>query len=121
MAQVPANFGRLLGFLRRQSQLRKHAEELIQEVSLDLLPVSGQLVNPGPSPDVMVEIQQDLSEIVQILESSSRHTRDIYLAHRAGYSYDEIADLTGLAHVAIKRHIARGLLAIMEHRAPGAR
>ena len=45
----------------------------------------------------------------------SPRTRSIYLAYRAGCSYDEIAKHTGLTRNTIKRHIRRGLLAIMEH------
>jgi DNA-directed RNA polymerase specialized sigma24 family protein len=50
-----------------------------------------------------------------------RRTCEIYLAHRAGYTYQEIAALTGLSHGRIRRHIARGLLAIMEDRTGGER
>jgi DNA-binding transcriptional regulator LsrR (DeoR family) len=41
--------------------------------------------------------------------------RKIYFAHRAGYSYAEIADHMNISRTTIKRHIARALLAIMEH------
>jgi DNA-directed RNA polymerase specialized sigma24 family protein len=53
-----------------------------------------------------------------LLDAVSRRTREIYFAHRAGYSYAEIAAHMGISHITIKRHIARALLAIMEHGEP---
>lgn len=97
----------------RQRQSREGAETRIQETP----PALYQSVDPGPSPDSVVETRPDHAEIVQLLESVSSETCDIYLAHRAGYSYDEIADLTGFSHRRIRRHIGRGLLAIMEDQA----
>jgi len=38
-----------------------------------------------------------------------------YISPTAGYSYAEIADHMNISHITIKRHIARALLAIMEH------
>jgi len=50
-----------------------------------------------------------------VLDAVSLRTREIYFAHRAGYSYAEIADHMNISQITIKRHIARALLAIMEH------
>lgn len=72
------------------------------------------------APESSVGTQQDPAQIVRVLEGVSRRTCKIYLAHRAGHSYEEIAALTGLSHRRIKRHIARGLLAIMEDRPSGS-
>jgi DNA-binding MarR family transcriptional regulator len=41
-------------------------------------------------------------------------TLDAYFAHRAGYSYAEIAEHLKISQRAVKRHIVRGLMAIME-------
>ncbi len=49
-----------------------------------------------------------------MLEAVSLRTREIYFAHRAGYSYAEIAEQMDISNITIKRHIARALLAIME-------
>ena len=38
-----------------------------------------------------------------------------YFAHRAGYSYAEIAEHMNVSQRTIRRHVARALLAIMEH------
>jgi DNA-directed RNA polymerase specialized sigma24 family protein len=62
-----------------------------------------------------VEAQQRLSSIRAVLDAVSLRTREIYFAHRAGYSYAEIAEHMNISRITIKRHIARALLAIMEH------
>jgi RNA polymerase sigma factor (sigma-70 family) len=67
------------------------------------------------TPEEVLESQQRLHNIGAVLDRVSRRTRDIYFAHRAGYSYAEIADHMGIANITIKRHIERALLAIMEH------
>ena len=121
MASLFAHFGRVLGVLVRHGRSREDAEGQIRENPLALLHAGGQLVAPGPSPEATVETQQRLSQIVRVLEAVTRQTCGIYLAHRAGRSYEEIARLTGLAHNKIRRHIVRGLLAIMEDRARGER
>ena len=50
-----------------------------------------------------------------ILDAVSRRTREVYLAHRSGYSYAEIANDMGIAEITIKRHIARAHLIILKH------
>ncbi len=66
------------------------------------------------TPEQILEAEQRLVGIRAILDAESRRTRDIYFAHRAGYSYAEIAQHLGISHMTIKRHIARALLALME-------
>ncbi len=109
-------------FLRRTvsnlaiDQRRRTRPDIWQEVPMDQLDVSSPLIASGPSPEAALQADQFLSEITQLLEAVSPRTREIYLAHRAGYSYDEISGDIGLSHITIKRHVARGLLAIMEYR-----
>jgi len=62
-----------------------------------------------------LEAQQRLAHIRAVLDAVSLRTREIYFAHRAGYSYAEIADHMNISRITIKRHMARALLAIMEH------
>jgi len=62
-----------------------------------------------------LEAEQRLGRHSGVLDAVSLRTREIYFAHRAGYSYAEIADHMNISHITIKRHIARALLAIMEH------
>jgi DNA-directed RNA polymerase specialized sigma24 family protein len=68
-----------------------------------------------PTPDEMLDIQQRMVDLTALLEAENPRTREIYFAHRSGYTYAEIADDMGIAKITIQRHIARAHLAIMKH------
>jgi hypothetical protein len=53
----------------------------------------------SPSPEDEVEAQQSLSAIIRVLEGVSPRTCEIYLAHRAGYTYDDISGLLSISHI----------------------
>jgi RNA polymerase sigma factor (sigma-70 family) len=69
------------------------------------------------TPEKSIDAEQRLHRIGALLEAASLRTREIYFAHRAGYSYDEIAAHFNISHITIRRHIARALLVVMEHSA----
>jgi RNA polymerase sigma-70 factor (ECF subfamily) len=73
------------------------------------------LVAAEANPEERLDAHQRLNRIRRILDAVNPRTREIYFAHRAGYSYTEIAGHLGVSHITIKRHIARALLTIMEH------
>jgi len=153
----PAQFKRLLKFLRRKGRSHEDAEDLIQEAMLRLhlygqeVPVVNEeaflrhtvnnlsidqhrrdrpdlrkevpiedldarstLIAPESTPEETLDAQQRLNRIRAVLDAVSLRTREIYFAHRAGYSYAEIADHMNISQITIKRHVARALLAIME-------
>jgi RNA polymerase sigma factor (sigma-70 family) len=66
------------------------------------------------TPEKSIDAEQRLDRISALLEALSLRTREIYFAHRAGYSYDEIAAYFNISHITIRRHIARALLVVME-------
>jgi RNA polymerase sigma factor (sigma-70 family) len=74
------------------------------------------LIEPA-TPEKSIDAEQRLHRIGALLEAASIRTREIYFAHRAGYSYDEIAAHFKISHITIRRHIARALLVVMEHAA----
>lgn len=98
-------------------QYRRDRPDIRTEVSLDQWEVQSSPAALSPSPEAEVEAQQSLSEIIRVLEAISTRTREIYLAHRAGYTYEEISAQLNVSYITIKRHVARGLMAIMEYRA----
>lgn len=67
------------------------------------------------APDETLEAQSRAGRIRAVLDAVGVRTREIYFAHRAGYGYAEIAQHMNISQRAIKRHVARALLAIMEH------
>jgi RNA polymerase sigma-70 factor (ECF subfamily) len=96
-------------------QHRRDRLDVRQVLPIEDLDTRHRLIDPKSTPEQSLEAQQRLGNISALLDSVSRRTREIYFAHRAGYSYAEIAEHMGISHITIKRHIARALLAIMEH------
>jgi RNA polymerase sigma factor (sigma-70 family) len=95
-------------------QHRRDRPDLRREVSFEDVDTLTPLIASEPTPENTLEAQQRLNFIQSILDAASSRTREIYFAHRAGYSYAEIAAALGISHITIKRHIARALLLIME-------
>ena len=96
-------------------QHRRDRLDLRNEVPIDDLNDRSLLIAHASTPEETLEAQQRLSSVRAVLDAVSIRTREIYFAHRAGYSYAEIADHMDISHKTIKRHIARALLAIVEH------
>lgn len=96
-------------------QHRRDRPDLRREVRIEDFNTHSPLIAPESLPEDTVEAQQRLSHIRALLDAVSLRTREIYFAHRGGYSYAEIAAHMGISHITIKRHIARALVAIMEH------
>jgi RNA polymerase sigma-70 factor (ECF subfamily) len=105
-------------FLRqavRNLSIDQHRRERLRtEVAVEELRTRNGLIAVESTPEELLEAEQRLMCIRTVLDAESRRTRDIYFAHRAGYSYAEIAQYMGISHMTIKRHIARALLALME-------
>jgi len=89
--------------------------DLRKQVQIEELNARKPLIAPESTPEETLEAQQRLGRIRAVLDAVSLRTREIYFATRAGYSYAEIAEHMNISHITIKRHIARALLAIMEH------
>jgi RNA polymerase sigma factor (sigma-70 family) len=96
-------------------QHRRDRPDLRKEVPIEEIDAHSPLTAPDSTPEDTLEAQQRLGRIRAVLDAVSLRTREIYFAHRAGYSYAEIAEHMNISHITIKRHIARALLAIMEH------
>jgi RNA polymerase sigma factor (sigma-70 family) len=96
-------------------QHRRDRLDLRKEVPIEDLNARTPLIAPQSTPEETLDAEQRLRGIRAVLDAVSLRTREIYFAHRAGYSYAEIAAHMNISHITIKRHIARALLAIMEH------
>jgi RNA polymerase sigma-70 factor (ECF subfamily) len=96
-------------------QYRRDRGDLRCSISIDDLDAPSPFIARISTPEEALESEQRLHNITALLDGLGRRTRDIYFAHRAGYSYAEIADHMGISTITIKRHIERALLAIMEH------
>jgi RNA polymerase sigma factor (sigma-70 family) len=96
-------------------QHRRDRLDIRRQVPIEDAGAQGALVAVESTPEDTVEAEQRLSHIRTLLDAVGVRTREIYFAHRGGYSYAEIAAHMDISHITIKRHIARALLAIMEH------
>jgi RNA polymerase sigma factor (sigma-70 family) len=92
---------------------RARRPDLRREVPFEHYNARNPIID-NETPEQVLETQQRLTRVRKLLDASSIRTREVYFAHRAGYSYDEIAAHFGLAHITIRRHIARALHLIME-------
>jgi RNA polymerase sigma-70 factor (ECF subfamily) len=96
-------------------QHRHNRPDLRKQVSIEDIEEQHPLVAPESTPEDTIEAQQRLNHIKAVLDAVSPRTREIYFAHRAGYSYAEIAAHMDISNITISRHIARALLTIVEH------
>ena len=97
-------------------QYRRHRLRLRREVAIDEVERQSPLIAPSPTPDQILDNQQRLDEVNARLDAISLRTREIYVAHRSGYTYAEIAENMGVAEVTVKRHIARALASLSKLR-----
>ena len=75
------------------------------------------LVDTAPGPDEVLAVRQRLNEVRKVLAAVSPRTRDIYLAHRAGCTHEELAVSYGVSRSTIEKSIARAVMALMDMKA----
>ena len=85
----------------RQRTVSVSPEELM---ALELDPA---LVEPAASAERILAARERLDQVARALDRVSHRTCQIFLAHRAGYSYDEIAAAFSVSHRTVQKHIAR--------------
>jgi RNA polymerase sigma factor (sigma-70 family) len=95
-------------------QHRRDRTDLRHHVPVEVIDSHPPLIAAQSSPEDRLQAEQRLHQLCVILDAASPRTREIYFAHRAGYSYTEIADHLRVSHITVRRHIARALLVIME-------
>jgi RNA polymerase sigma factor (sigma-70 family) len=97
----------------RQACRRPLASESFEEVAETLT-----LMDTRPGPDEIFASQQRLNAIRNALDAVSVRTREIYLAHRAGYNHQELATAFGVSTSTVEKAIARAVVALMDMRDP---
>jgi RNA polymerase sigma factor (sigma-70 family) len=102
-------------------QPRQDHGDPLKQVPIEDLSARAPLMSTPPTPEEVLANEQRLERVRAALDVVGPLTRAIYLANRAGYSYAEIAHHFDISHNTITRHIARALLAIMEHNLTASR
>ena len=69
------------------------------EVPIEDIDRQNPLIAPDPAPEHILEYQQRLKGFTNLLDAVNPRTREIYIAHRVGYSYAEIAAEMGIAEI----------------------
>lgn len=95
----------------RRDRIISYADESIEE-----LEHTAAIIDSRPGPDRIVAAQQRLDEIREVLGAVSERTCQIFLAHRAGYSYDEIATDFHITARTVQKHIARAMFLLIRMR-----
>jgi RNA polymerase sigma factor (sigma-70 family) len=91
---------------------RSRRPDLRREVPIEHVDARTPLIDRG-CPETELDAEQTIRQIRALLDAAHIHS-DLFLAQRAGYSYDEIAKHFNVSHITIRRHIARALLIITE-------
>lgn len=99
-------------------QYRREARHSAVDKPIEELAGTLPLVDPTPRPDEVFAAQERLDEVRRVLDAVSVRTREIYLAHRAGYSHQELAATFGVSISTIEKSIARAVVALMDMRDP---
>jgi RNA polymerase sigma factor (sigma-70 family) len=92
----------------RRRRIVSYAYETVEEIEQ-----STGLADASPGPDRIVAAQQRLDQITRVLSAVSERTCEIFLAHRAGYSYDEIATDLAISQRTVQKHIARAVFLLI--------
>ncbi len=97
-------------------QHRRDRPDLRRKVPIDGIHLDIEWMSVNPNLAQLVETCQHLDKIAALLEAASKRTRDVFIAHRAGYSYAEIADHMNISRITVRRHISRAMQLVMEYR-----
>lgn len=96
------------------NEYHRHSRVLYEDEPVEELANRLALADPRAGPERQLAAQQELEEIKRVLDASSPRTRQIYFAHRSGYTYRDIAVVTGVSERTVEKHIARAVYLLMQ-------
>ena len=73
--------------------------------SAERLDRRGTLVDPAPGPERMVVAEQELDSVANLLSAVSSRTCQIFIAHRGGYTYEEIGAAYAIKPRTVEKHV----------------
>ena len=113
----------LLATIVRNLAINQYRRQRLVPMAPDVLPALDQdplWCDDIPSADRALAAQERLEQVTRTLNRVSCRTCQIFLAHRSGYSYQEIAREFGISHRTIQKHISRATV-LLGVRAPVSR
>lgn len=93
----------------RHERVVAYAPEPVEELADSLA-----FVDPGPTPDRVLDAEQRLAEIRRVLGTVGKRARSVYLLHMSGYDYPEIATSLDISVRTVERDVARAVLALAQ-------
>lgn len=102
LARIVAN---LTINLYHREQILSFAPEPFEELEEQAL-----FADRNPGPERIVAARQRLDAIASLLGSVSQRTFQIFLAHKSGYTHQEISARLGISRRTVQKHIARAAL-----------
>lgn len=74
--------------------------------TIDAVERQGIVINPIPGPERTLAAEQQLDTVVSLMSAMSRRTCQIFIAQRAGYTYEEVAAAFAIKPRTVEKHIA---------------
>ena len=78
-------------------------------LSVGSLDRRGLLPNPAPSAERVAAGEQELDAVVNLLDAVSPRTCQMFIAQRAGYTYEEIAVAFSVRERTVEKHVATAM------------
>ena len=85
---------------------QRELSRLLATESIDTLERRGILIDPAAGPERTLAAEQELDGVVSVLSAVSPRTCQIFISHRSGYSYEEIATAFAVKPRTIEKHVA---------------
>ena len=73
--------------------------------NIDKLDRDGILIDPTPDPEQTLAAEEQLDVVVSLVSAMSRRTCQIFIAQRAGYSYEEVAAAFAIKPRTVEKHV----------------
>lgn len=83
----------------------RHLAKPLTFKNVERLDKQGMLPDPAPGPERMALAEQELNGVVNLLNAVSLRTCQIFIAQRAGYSYEEIAAAFAIKRPTVDKHV----------------
>jgi RNA polymerase sigma factor (sigma-70 family) len=97
-------------------EYRRLARHPVVDASLEQLERTLSFLQASPTPDEVLAVEQRLIKLRDGLQAYNSRTCEIYMAHRAGCTYEEIAAAHGISNSAVEKHIRRAVEWLMDYK-----
>ena len=97
-------------------EYRRRRRYPVVDATLEQIELRLSFLQASPTPDEVLAVEQRLIKLREGLQAYSRRTCEIFMAHRAGCTYEEIAAAHGISNSAVEKHIRRAVEWLMDYK-----